>query len=189
MTRIDPPLTPRLSAARSAWRWTGDRRPPFALEPEPGQESVWDYPRPPALEPDARRVVVRLGETVVAETTSAIRFLETASPPSFYLPTSDVDLGLLEPAPGLSHCEWKGAARYWTITTPDGSSVQRGAWSYEDPYEEYEAIRGHIAFYPGRFACTVGGEDVRPQPGTFYGGWITSEIVGPVKGEPGSGGW
>jgi uncharacterized protein (DUF427 family) len=187
--RIDPPLTPRLASARSAWHWTGDRRPPFAIEPGPGEESVWDYPRPPALSTDGRRVIVRLGETVVAETTAAIRILETASPPSFYLPRSDVDVERLQPVSGVSFCEWKGAASYWTVTSPSGAAEVRGAWSYEDPYPEYDAIRGCIAFYPARFTCTVGGEEVRPQPGGFYGGWVTSEIVGPVKGGPGSAGW
>jgi uncharacterized protein (DUF427 family) len=134
-------------------------------------------------------VIVRLGGTLVAETTSAIRFLETASPPSFYLPREDVDLELLEHAAGISHCEWKGAARYWTVMGPGGASAVRGAWSYEDPFPEYEAIRGHFAFYASRFTCTVDGEEVRPQPGGFYGGWVTSEIVGPVKGGPGSAGW
>lgn len=175
--------------ARGRWRWTGEERPPFAEEPGPGQESVWDYPRPPRVEPDEREVVVRHRDLVVARSASALRVLETASPPTFYLPPEDVRTDLLEPAAGTSRCEWKGEARYWKLTTPDGERVERAAWSYPDPFPGYQEIAHHFSFYPARVECSVDGERVRPQPGGFYGGWLTSEIVGPVKGEPGSGGW
>ena len=171
------------------WRWTGEERPPFAEEPGPGEESVWDYPRPPAIRPDHRRVVVRLGDAVVADTTRAVRILETASPPTFYLPREDVRTEWLEEAPGSSVCEWKGPARYWTVRTPEGALEKKGAWSYPSPPRRYEEIAGHLSFYPGRFECTVDGERVRPQDGGFYGGWVTDEIVGPWKGEPGTRGW
>ncbi len=169
------------------WEYRGQHRPPFADEPGPGQESVWDYPRPPALRCSERRVEVRAGERLLARTERARRVLETASPPQFYLPPSDVERGLLSPAPGRSHCEWKGAATYWRLASdPEGSPV---GWSYEDPTPRFEDLRGYFSFYPGRVACFVDGERVRPQPGHFYGGWITPEIAGPVKGAPGTEHW
>jgi uncharacterized protein (DUF427 family) len=114
-----------------------------------------------------------------------VRVLETASPPTFYIPPDDVERERLVPVRGRSHCEWKGEARYWALE-PDGEPV---AWSYPDPYPEFAVIRDWLAFYPGRVECRVDGERVRPQPGRFYGGWITDELVGPFKGEPGSEGW
>ncbi len=170
------------------WRYRGQERPPWALEPGPGQESVWDYPRPPRLEPDARCVVVRVGSHELARSERAIRILETASPPTFYLPPEDVDLAALEAASGGSHCEWKGTARYFDYSK-DGVRLEAFAWSYPDPFPEFEAIRDFLSFYPARAECLVDGERVRPQPGGFYGGWLTDEIVGPVKGDPGSSGW
>ncbi len=174
--------------ARSGWRWVGSERPAFALEPGPGQESVWDYPRPPRMEPDPAEVVVRSGKNEVARTRRAVRVLETASPPTYYLPPADVRTDLLVAAPGASLCEWKGEARYWSVDLP-GRRLEGVAWSYPDPFPGFEAIGGWISFFPGRIECLVGGEVVRPQPGTFYGGWVTSGIVGPFKGEPGSSGW
>jgi uncharacterized protein (DUF427 family) len=175
--------------ARVGWHWTGERRPPFAVDPRPGQESVWDYPRPPVLDPVDRHVVVRLGDTVIADTRRAIRVLETAHPPSWYIPPDDVASRCLTPASGSSGCEWKGVATYWTVRSDDGRTEERGAWSYEEPFEEFAAIRGHLSFYPSRFECAVDGEPVLPQAGGFYGGWVTPELVGPFKGEPGSAGW
>ncbi len=175
-------------AGRSGWRWTGTERPPFAETPKQGQESVWDYPRPPRLEVDPRPVVVRAGDDLVAETRRAVRVLETASPPTFYLPPEDIMPGRLEPASGSSHCEWKGEARYWDVVVAR-ERLARCAWSYPDPYPEFESIRGYVSFYPARLECTVGGARVTPQPGRFYGGWVTPELVGPFKGEPGSEGW
>ena len=169
------------------WDFDGRRRPPFAVAPDEDQESVWDYPRPPRCEPDPRRVVVRHAGGVLASSVRAIRLLETASPPGFYLPPEDVDLTQLIPVPGRSLCEWKGAAAYWALASdPAGTPV---AWRYPAPRTPFAALAGYVAFYPGRVACFVDDERVMPQPGGFYGGWITREIVGPWKGEPGTGHW
>lgn len=175
--------------SRTAWRWTGAERPPFADTTDEGQESVWDYPRPPLVEPDSRRVVVRLGGTVIADTTGAIRVLETASPPAFYLPRGDVRMELMRPTAGSTRCEWKGLGEYWTVRTPEGDRAERAAWSYPEPFVDCASIRGYLAFYPGRVACFVEDERVTAQGGGFYGGWITSEIRGPFKGDPGAGAW
>ena len=173
---------------RGHWHNTGTQRPPFALEPGPGQESVWDYPRPPRLEPDPREIIILWQGRIVARTTGAFRVLETASPPTFYLPPEDIETEFLRSVPGASRCEWKGEARYWSVTV-EGEELSRVAWSYPDPFPEFAAIRDFIAFYPEPLVCTVGGERVTRQPGGFYGGWITPEVVGPFKGEPGTGGW
>ncbi len=179
----------RLARARAMWRYVGEDRPPFALAPGAGQESVWDYPRPPRLAPDAREVVVCAGALEIARTSRALRLLETASPPTFYLPAADVRMDLLVEAGGSSHCEWKGNAAYASVQLPDGTLFDRAAWFYERPLPPYEALTGMVAFYPTELACFVAGERVRPQPGRFYAGWITDELAGPFKGEPGSGGW
>lgn len=171
------------------WKNTGRSRPPFAVTPGPGQESVWDYPRPPALREDARRVVVRAGDLLVADSARAVRVLETASPPTFYLPPEDVRTRLLAlDAAHSTYCEWKGAATYYDIDAP-GGRIPRAAWRYLEPSPAFAAIAGYFSFYPASVECYVDGERVQPQPGRFYGGWMTSEIVGPVKGEPGTGGW
>ncbi|MCK9684462.1 DUF427 domain-containing protein [Scleromatobacter humisilvae] len=177
-----------LDGARSHWHWRGQARPAFAVAPKAGQESVWDYPRPPRLEIDPREVVVRWGDLEVARSTRAIRALETAHPPSFYIPLADVAPGLLELAEGTSLCEWKGPARYWSLV--DGSRrLAKVAWSYPQPLPGSEMLRDAVAFYCHELECRVGGARVAPQPGGFYGGWITPELVGPFKGEPGSEGW
>lgn len=181
-------LTPRLRRARAQWRYVGHTRPLFAAVPGSGQESVWDYPRPPAIEYEPETVIVRAGRTLVAETRLALRVLETASPPTVYLPRSDVDESLLRLCPGSSICEWKGVARYVTVETPD-DRLDAVGWSYPEPFSEYTELAGCLAFYPGRLECFVGGERVQPQPGRFYGGWVTAKIVGPIKGEPGSERW
>jgi uncharacterized protein (DUF427 family) len=177
-----------LTAAREHWQWRGKGRPAFAQVPAPGQVSVWDYPRPPRLAPDAREVVVRWGGVEVARTCRAVRVLETSHPPSFYLPWIDVKRELLQAAPGSSFCEWKGPARYWSLV--DGKRSLPGvAWSYPQPLAGAEPLAGCVAFYPAELDCTVDGAPVRAQPGGFYGGWITPELVGPFKGEAGSSGW
>ena len=164
-------------------------RRPTPATPGPGQESVWDYPRPPALARSDRRVQVHLGGVVVADSTSAIRILETSHPPTWAIPASDVDTTLLEVAPGRSVCEWKGVARYWTVVVGE-RRADAAAWSYPAPSPGYEAITGCFSFYPRRVdRCTVDGEVVVPQPGEFYGGWITDDLVGPFKGEPGTMWW
>jgi uncharacterized protein (DUF427 family) len=170
------------------WHYRGQQRPPFARQPGPGQESVWDYPRPPLLVPDTRRVEVFAGDWRVGGSSRALRVLETASPPTFYLPPEELDLTLLCPSAERSACEWKGTARYWVLAGPtDGARLV--AWSYATPPARYAAMAGYLAFYPGRVRCFVDGERVRPQPGGFYGGWITDEVVGPFKGEPGTEHW
>ena len=194
MPNTPPPPDPamatatRLARAASLWTWTGQARPSFATTPQPTQESVWDYPRPPRLAPDAREVIVRVGGVEILRTVRALRLLETASPPSWYLPLADAVGAAFVPAVGSSHCEWKGSARYWTLVA--GSvRLERAAWSYDAPLAPYEALRGYVALYPTNAECLVNGERVRPQDGGFYGGWVTNEIVGPWKGGPGSGGW
>lgn len=160
---------------------------PIPVIPGPGRESVWDYPRPPAIEPVERHIRVVADELVVADTVRAIRVLETSHPPTYYVPVDDVRPGTLAPAEGASWCEWKGGATYFDVCTPD--PVERAAWWYPEPALPYAALRHHIAFYPGLVACFVDGERVEPQPGSFYGGWVTSDVVGPFKGAPGSMGW
>jgi uncharacterized protein (DUF427 family) len=177
-----------LQARRDLWQHRGQRRPDFAVPPRPGQESVWDYPRPPAIVPDNRWVEVRLGEMLIARSQRVIRVLETASPPTFYLPREDVDMSRLTPARGHSFCEWKGQADYFDLLLDD-TRRERVAWSYEQPFAEFTAIRGYLSFYPDRVECFVAAEPVRAQQGGFYGGWVTDEIVGPYKGEPGTGVW
>ena len=177
-----------VKTARGQWAWRGQVRPPFAAVPGPGQESVWDYPRPPRLALDQREVVVRLGELEVARTRRAVRVLETSHPPSYYLPWDDLAKHLLEPAPGTSFCEWKGPASYWTLVDSD-RRLAGVAWSYPQPLPGAEALAGCVAFYAGALDCRVDDAPVQPQPGGFYGGWITPELVGPFKGEPGSQHW
>ena len=147
----------------------------------PGEESVWDYPRPPRLERSDRHVVVALDGIVIADSRRGLRMLETSHPPTWYIHPDDVDLGRLERSPGASICEWKGRASYW--------DVPQGAWSYAAPCSPYEALTDHLSFYPARFECFVDGERVLPQPGEFYGGWVTHEVKGPFKGEPETRGW
>ena len=171
------------------WKYIGRDRPAFALPAGPGEESVWDYPRPPRIVDDTRHIVVRVGTIVVADTHRARRVLETASPPSVYLPPDDVDLDLLQRAAGGSRCEWKGVAAYWSVLPGDGTRIDAVGWSYPQPTVAFASIAGWLSFYPARLECSIDGERVRPQPGGFYGGWITDEIVGPVKGEPGTGHW
>ncbi|MFY9972847.1 MAG: DUF427 domain-containing protein [Chromatiaceae bacterium] len=170
------------------WQHRGQRRPPFAIQPRADQESVWDYPRPPGLEPDRRLVEVRAGDRLIARTRTAYRVLETASPPTFYLPRSDVRMALLRPVGATSLCEWKGRASYYDVDAGD-RLLERAAWTYEDPTAAFAEIAGCISFYPGRVDCYVDGRRVRAQAGGFYGGWVTDEIVGPFKGEPGTWSW
>lgn len=147
---------------------------------------MWDYPRPPSLKPDGRLVEVRSGADIIAKSSRAFRLCETASPPTFYLPPQDVNTALLLPARGASICEWKGKASYWAHKSNTNEPV---GWTYPRPRARYRKIRNYFAFYPARLECFVDGERVEPQPGRFYGGWITSDVVGPFKGEPGTGHW
>ncbi|HSO97183.1 MAG TPA: DUF427 domain-containing protein [Acidimicrobiia bacterium] len=155
----------------------------------PGQESVWGYPRPPRVEPVGRALRVVLDGTVVATTTHGFRVLETSHPPNYYFPPDSVTPGALVRTVGGSWCEYKGAAHYFDVHA--GARVARdAAWGYDNPSPGYEAIRGYVAFYPGRVdSCFVDDELVVPQPGGFYGGWITSDVAGPFKGAAGTLGW
>lgn len=170
------------------WKYTGNRRPDFAFEPNAGQESVWDYSRPPVIREETRRVVVIFNGYTIAETKSSFRVLETASPPGFYIPSGDVNQEFLISGTSSSICEWKGRAIYWTVKC-EGAWARNAAWSYPYPAADYTAISNCISFYPAMLECRVDDEKVRPQPGSFYGGWITSEIVGPFKGSPGTEDW
>lgn len=153
------------------------------------KESVWDYPRPPALEPDSRSVRVEFAGQTIAHTSDACRVLETSHPPSFYIPSVDVDFNFLINTPLQSYCEWKGVAEYWTVKV-GLEFAENAGWSYANPKKEFSAIQDYLSFYPGRMhACYVGDEQVIAQDGDFYGGWITSEIEGPFKGGPGTLGW
>ena len=159
------------------------------VQPGPGQESVWDYPRPPALVPSSEHVRVVLGGVVIADTRSALRILETSHPPTYYLPVGDFRTGALRAAPGSSYCEWKGMASYVDLVGGD-QVAPRAGWYYPSPTADYVALADHVAVYPGAVeACTVDGEVVRAQPGDFYGGWVTDRVVGPFKGEPGTRFW
>lgn len=159
------------------------------ITPGPGQESVWDYPRPPACLPSTRHIAVRSGAVSVAQTDAAFRVLETSHPPTWYVPRGDVSGGLLEPSNARpTFCEWKGQATYWDIALPSGLA-EAAAWSYESPSAGFEPLAGYLAFDPARLECFVDGERARAQEGGFYAGWITDDVVGPFKGIPGSQGW
>ena len=152
-------------------------------------EDVWQYPRPPALEPCPRRVRIVLGGQLVVDTTNAWRVLETSHPPNYYIPRDAFSGCSIEAAPGSSFCEWKGQAEYWSIIA-GGKSARRAAWSYPDPSPAFLPIRDHLALYAAAMdACRVDDDVVVPQPGGFYGGWITPDLKGPFKGGPGSMGW
>lgn len=158
-------------------------------EPGPGQESVWDYPRPPRLENSDKHVRVELNGKTIAETHDAKRVLETSHPPVYYIPPEDVKMEYLERESGSSYCEWKGQAHYYSVSVGD-RTVEKAAWCYASPNQRFDAIKDHIAFYPHKMdACYIDDEEVRAQEGSFYGGWITDDIVGPFKGGPGTMGW
>jgi len=163
---------------------------PRRIQPGPGQESVWDYPRPPRVEGCRRQLRVVLNGCVVAETTRALRVLETSQPPAYYFPPEDVRLAtFFTPTRHATFCEWKGVAHYYTIAVA-GRAAENAAWFYPAPAPGYETIADHVAFYPARVdACYVDGERVRGQEGGFYGGWITHDVTGPFKGGPGTEGW
>ena len=154
-----------------------------------GQESVWDYPRPPRIEAVDRRVTIDLGGQRILDTTDVVRVLETSHPPVYYVPIAAFTDGALVPARGSSFCEFKGYARYFDVLGGD-TTVQGAGWNYPTPSHGYELLADRVAVYAGKMdRCTVDGEEVVPQPGGFYGGWVTSDIVGPFKGDPGTLGW
>jgi len=162
---------------------------PDPIPAGPGQESVWDYPRPPRLEAVRRQVEVILGGETIALTLTPMRVLETSHPPVFYLPPDSIVPGVLTPTGNTSFCEFKGTATYFTVSMK-GQTVVDGAWAYDRPLPGYEPMAGYVSFYPSRMeVCLLDGEYVEGQPGGFYGGWITSDVVGPFKGGPGTAGW
>jgi uncharacterized protein (DUF427 family) len=158
---------------------------PRRIEPGPDQESVWDYPRPPAVRAINKHVrIVHSGATLV-DTRNAIQILETSQAPGYYFPRADIAMSRLQPSPNTSFCEWKGRSTYWSL-----NDTADAAWSYEQPTAAYVAIAGYVAFYPQRVdECWVDDHRVVPNPGDFYGGWITPDVVGPFKGGAGTMMW
>jgi uncharacterized protein (DUF427 family) len=153
------------------------------------QESVWDYPRPPRVEPCPLRIRVECAGMAIADSTATYRRLETSHPPTYYIPQADIQMDLLRPGSGRSFCEFKGNAAYWDLQTGE-RRVASIAWSYPSPAGAYKALKDHLAFYAQKVdACYVGDQRAQPQEGGFYGGWITSNLIGPFKGAPGTRGW
>ncbi|MDQ3641981.1 MAG: DUF427 domain-containing protein [Actinomycetota bacterium] len=162
---------------------------PQPAPPGPGQESVWAYPRPPRVEPCRSQVEVVFAGVTIAVTLASLRVLETSHPPNYYFPPDSVIPGVFRASLKTSWCEWKGRATYYSVVHR-GKAVADAVWTYPDPLPGYEALAGYLAFYPALMeACLVDTELVLPQPGGFYGGWVTSKVVGPFKGEPGTMGW
>lgn len=160
-----------------------------AHRPGPGQRSVWDHPSPPIIEPVEARIRVRVGGLWLADTSDALQVLETGHPPAYFIPTRDVMAGMLDPGAGSERCPWKGRMAFWDAFV-DGSHFERVAWSHPDPPSDYEALADHLAFFLD--VADEGWVDevqAKPQPGGFFGGWITPDLAGPYKGEPGSAGW
>lgn len=176
-----------LLKAREKWTYNGQQRPKFAVVPKEGQVSVWDFPRPPALVPESRKLEVIYEGQTLALSRNALAVQETASPPTYYVPLEDVNHDLLVRMEGKSSlCEWKGTSTYWALKVEPNKAI---AWSYANPFSPFEPLANYLAFYPQHLECYLGGERVTPQPGKFYAGWITSELVGPFKGEPSTGHW
>jgi len=162
---------------------------PDRPEPGPGEESVWDYPRPPALESVDDRVRIEFNGETLVDTTGAYRVLETSHPPVYYVPPEDVDMDVLTQEDRMTMCEFKGRAVYYRVDVGD-RTVRHAAWGYPSPTKRFQDIQDYLAFYPSKMdACYVGDEQARAQEGDFYGGWITDKIVGPFKGGPGTIGW
>lgn len=172
--------------------WKRAVKPPFIEPVGEGEESVWSFPRPPRVEPVSAHIVVAAGPAVVADTRNAVRVVETAGAPCYYLPREDCLLDALQPTGSWSVCEWKGVAYGYDVIA-GATRVRAGAWTYPDPLDDlgcgFARIAGRFAFYATELTCTIDGERVRPQPGGFYGGWVTARLRGPIKGVPGSSGW
>ncbi|MBO6558352.1 MAG: DUF427 domain-containing protein [Pseudomonadales bacterium] len=173
----------RIAAARSHWQYRGQARPPFAEATEPGEESVWDFPRPPLIEDVREELRVELRGELIAKSARGKRVIETAGAPTYYFPPEDI-LVPLEKGSGRSLCEWKGLAEPLDFT-----NFQGVAWRYVEMFPAFRDLYLWVAFYPTRLECYIGSERVTPQPGGYYGGWVTKDLKGPIKGEPGSGGW
>ena len=200
VVRVKQQRLPLSSQHRPSGRWhdsdmtpnhgfSGSFRRPQPIQPEAGQESVWDYPRPPRAEPRTDRVVVRLGGAVIVDTTASVRVLETSHPPVYYVPLDSFPASVLVPVQGTSFCEFKGVAHYFDVVA-GGVHIARGGWTYPEPTRGFEALSSRVALYPGRMdSCEINDEQVTFQAGDFYGGWITRHVVGPFKGGPGTSGW
>jgi uncharacterized protein (DUF427 family) len=177
------------AAERNKWRNLPRRRPSSIVSPAPGQQSVWDYPRPPRLKAVRLPVRVEPEGRLIALTDRALRVCETASPRCYYILPAGLVAECLVSSDRTSFCEWKGVARYWSVRVA-GRMAKDAAWSYPQPYADYAALRDYLAFYPRRMdGCFVDDERVEPQPGFYYGGWVTRGLVGPFKGVAGSEGW
>lgn len=162
---------------------------PKKIAPKAGQESVWDYPRPPRLEPVHKTIEIYFNGELIARTNSAYRVLETSHPPVYYIPPGDINQEYLEPSDQTTYCEWKGKGSYYHVKVGEKRILNAG-WYYKAPEKKFAPIKNHVAFYADKMdKCLVDGEVVTPQPGQFYGGWITKDIVGPFKGVEGSWGW
>ncbi len=162
---------------------------PTRIKRGTGQESVWDYPRPPRVENTTKHIKVIFNNLIIADTRNAKRVLEKSSPPVYYIPLNDIKTEYFVKTDKHTVCEWKGLASYYAIVVGD-KRAENAAWFYPDPTQGYTSIKNCVAFYPQKMdACYVEGELVKPQSGSFYGGWITDDIVGPFKGEPGTEGW
>jgi uncharacterized protein (DUF427 family) len=162
---------------------------PQPIPPQPGQESVWDYPRPPRVEDTTKHIQIIFNCKTIADTHRAKRALETSHPPNYYIPIEDIKMEYLTKSDRKTYCEWRGVASYYNLTVGD-ITVSNIAWYYEEIFPDYEQLKGHLGFYPQPMdGCYVDGEKVTPQVGDFYAGWITSDIVGPFKGEHGTRGW
>jgi uncharacterized protein (DUF427 family) len=161
---------------------------PLAITPQPDQESVWNYPRPPLLQAIDKHIQIVFNGKTIADSYKAYRVLETSHPPVYYLPPADIQMQYLQITARSSFCEWKGNAFYYHVVVND-AQIENAAWAYPSPTENFLAIAGYLAFYAQNMTCYIDNELVTPQPGGFYGGWITKNIVGPFKGSPGSWGW
>ncbi|MBW1298419.1 DUF427 domain-containing protein [Aquimarina litoralis] len=176
-----------LDNARNHWKNRGNKRPSFAIEPKEGQRSVWDFPRPPIIEKVSKPILIKDQGNKIVGSKNALAVLETASPPTYYIPKSDVNESTLVMMPTkTSFCEWKGKATYYALKT---NAEQPIAWSYANPFPEFGSLKDYIAFYPQHLQCFVDGDLVKAQNSSFYAGWITPDLVGPFKGEPGTEGW
>ncbi len=183
----NPVTQDTLHQQRAKWTNRGQQRPPFAQTPAPDQESVWDYPRPPVIEENYRPVKIYADEQLLAASQAGFRVLETAGAPTYYMPPEDIEQQSLVRVAGYSFCEWKGQADYWALA--GDSAAKAAAWTYPEPFDAFLPIAGFFAFYPALLRCFLGDERVKAQPGGFYGGWVTDDVVGPFKGEAGTSDW
>lgn len=177
-------LTPDIARARAKWRYIGRGRPSFAEEPGPDQRSVWDFPRPPIIEPVDVLLRVECKGRVLASTHQGRCVLETAGAPTYYFPPQDVAGDIVQRTERTFICEWKGMSQATST-----SAISKAGWTLTALFPEFASLYGWYAFYPQQLHCFVGEEQVRAQPGGYYGGWVTRDLVGPIKGAWGSGSW